>query len=130
MANWNSSSTADALLILSLTNHNVFTQLSVCTYYFAFYFFFQIHISIHQQSTHLCFGSAVEHFMAALKVLDTTLASSFPASFYFPLNMTDPSWILLDHPPLHYPSNPHTEFMLIPEAACWSGCTPLPTLYF
>lgn len=71
------------------------------------FFFFQIHISIHQQSTHLCFGSAVEHFMAALKVLDI-LASSFPASFYFPLNMTDPSWILawpspspLPFPPTH-----------------------------
>ena len=36
----------------------------------------------------------VEHFMVAFKVLDT-LASYFPARFYFPLKLIDPSRILV-----------------------------------
>ena len=74
---WNIDSTADAFLISRLADHNAFTQLLVCTYYFTFYFFPppNTHFHMSTTSTHLSFGGAMGRFMVAFKVLNTLVVS-------------------------------------------------------
>ena len=76
---WSIDNTVDTFQISRLADHNAFTQLLVCTYYFAFYFFFfppNTHFHMSTKSTHLSFGGAVGRFVVAFKVLNT-LAVSF-----------------------------------------------------
>lgn len=81
--NWNIYSTVDALLTVSLTDHDMCTQLSVCTYCFAFYFFSpNTHFHTSTKSTHLCFEALWRILLVASEALNA-LASYFPASFYF-----------------------------------------------
>ena len=77
--NWNIYSAADALLILSLTDHNVCAQLSVRTYYFTFYFFFPKYTFPYIDKVHTPVPwRAVEHFAVVSKALNN-LALHFPA---------------------------------------------------
>lgn len=95
----------------------MFTQLSVCTYYFAFYFFFQIHISIHQQNPHTCVLKWCGAFNGSFQS-PRYPGLILPSQVLFPTQADRP----IPHPSLttslptinfHYPSNSYMEFMFI-----------------
>lgn len=126
--NWDIYSPARALWSLRLAGHNELTQLSVCAYSFAFFFFFskhtfpyvnKIHTPVLLKSHRGFYGD-----FQGPQQPGVTLASQLSFSTH---RYIHPAFWLDGLPP-HHPSSPHIEFRFIPDAGGWSSHPPSLTM--